>query len=123
MSLIKKTSSIDGLGIFTSKFINSGEVFYRIPTDSISSTPKTRFARIGENCYVNDPEILNYINHSCDPNIEIDLSGPEPSLVAIVDIKPGSEITCDYNVTEIDGKRVKCNCGSNDCRGYFLREE
>jgi len=120
-TLEKRPSKIHGKGIFTTKPIKKGEVLYKVPIDKISSTSKPRYARINKGKWVSDPKVLNYINHSCDPNIKLDISKEQPILVALKDIKPNQEITCEYNKTEIDGKKVKCNCNSSNCRGYFLR--
>jgi len=122
MLLIKKKSSIDGVGIFAQEMIKSGEVFYLVPTDLVSKTPKSKFARIGGG-YVDDSQVLNFVNHSCDSNTKLDISGDKPQLVALREIDSGEEVTCDYNRTEVNGVKVKCNCGSKTCRGYFLREE
>lgn len=120
--LKKGKSSINGVGIFTEKLIEKGKVFYTVPLDVVSNTPGPGLAHIGRGLYVNDDTVLNWVNHSCDPNTALDISTDQPSLKSIKDILPGEEITCDYNKTEKgDVEEVKCNCGSANCRGFFLR--
>ena len=121
--LEKKESNIDGFGIFTTKLIKRGEFFYVIPTENTVDVPTSKFAHIGNGKWVNDTKILNWINHSCDPNTILDNLGKEPCLRTIRDIIPGEEITCDYNQTESLGVEVLCNCKSKKCRGTFLRIE
>lgn len=117
--LEKKQSKIHGTGIFAGEDIKCGQVFYQIPTERFSRAPHPNWARIGDK-FISDEKVLNYLNHSCEPNTQIVLS--PPTLVAKKDIEAGDEITCDYNKTELNGKKYKCNCGNKSCRGYFLAE-
>lgn len=121
---IKKPSRIHGTGIFTTRDIGRGETFYRISFDKLFHEPHARCARIGEALWVSDEEVLNYVNHSCNPNAFLDLTKETPRIVARCKIKTGEEITVDYNRTEgLDATRVECNCQAQNCRGYFLRKE
>jgi hypothetical protein len=117
-SLIKKASEIHGEGIFSNKKIRKGEVFYNIPLDFVFNEPKPRCAYIGKNNWVCDEEVLNYVNHSCNPNSRFDLE--TLSLLAIRAIAPEEEITVDYNLTENGNKKITCNCNNLNCRRYFL---
>ncbi|MEI6058618.1 MAG: SET domain-containing protein-lysine N-methyltransferase [archaeon] len=121
--LEKKVSSINGFGIFTNIPIKQEQIFYVIPLEKVVNVPTSRFAYIGNNKYVNDEEVLNWINHSCEPNTVLDISTQEPYLRSVRDISSGEEITCDYNQTEIDGVEILCNCKSEKCRGKFMRIE
>ncbi len=118
MFLIRKKSSIHGFGIFTTRKIMAGDIFYKIPTDMIFDKPKDRCAFLN-GIWIFDDTILNWVNHSCDPNTEI----KNNTLVARRNISAGEEITCNYNYTEIGGSRVPCNCKNKACRKYFLRKE
>lgn len=118
-----KKSNIDGRGIFTINFIPKSAVFYKVPLDSVHSAPRSHCARVGEDRYVNDGKVLNWVNHSCDPNARLDIAEEEPRLIALKDIQPNEEITCDYNLTEMGGVKIKCECGKGNCRGYFLSVE
>ncbi len=119
--LIKKKSNIHGIGIFAGEFIPKGLKFYIIPLKKIFNIPRSRCAHIGDGKYVCDKKVLNYINHSCNPNSLLDISGVQPSSVALRDIQINEEITCNYNLTEIGGKKIICKCKSNNCKGYFLK--
>lgn len=121
-NLIKKKSSIHGIGIFTEQDIKKNVVFYEVPMDLISNDPKERWAHIGKNRWVSDEKVLNYINHSCDSNSRLDISDL-PKLIAQRDIKAGEEITVNYNETEKNGEKVPCHCKSKKCKKYFLRIE
>jgi hypothetical protein len=62
------------------------------------------------------PEHLQYINHSCDPNVFFDTAHME--IRALHPIAPGEEITFFYPSTEWAMDRAfACGCGSRDCLG------
>ena len=121
--IIKKKSKIHGFGMFTSKRIKKGEVFYEIPANKIINKPKRRYAFIGNNKWVNDTKVLNWVNHSCKANTKLDISREKPALIAKRNIKEREEITCDYNKTEKNGEKISCNCGNKKCKEYFRRIE
>ncbi len=121
--LVKKRSNIHKIGVFAKSFIPKGSKFYMLPLGKILNAPKRGCAHVGNNKYLSDEIVLNWVNHSCDPNSRLDINSKEPCLVSLRDIKVGEEVTCDYSITEVMGTKVKCNCGKNNCRGYFLRKE
>lgn len=121
-NLIKNPSQIDGIGIFTNKDIKKDDAFYEVPMNFLLNKPKPKCAHIGNNIWVLDEEVLNYVNHSCSPNSTLDISA-KPRLIARRDIKSGEEITVDYNQTETGGIKIPCNCKTPNCKGYFLRKE
>lgn len=123
-ALQKKPSSIHGEGLYATRTLSAGEVFYAVPMTRFLFVPNVHFAKIGEMRWVNDPTVLNWVNHSCNPNAELVLTENEPPrLRALRDISPDEEITVDYNKTEIGGTKTPCTCGDKNCRGYFLRVE
>lgn len=122
MFLEKKKSRIHGFGIFTKKKIIKGETIHKVLLDKVFNAPKPRLAHIGNGICVSDP-VLNWFNHSCNPNAVLDISKKDPVIVATRDIEAGEEITCDYDLTEIGGVRTACNCHSHNCRKYFLKRE
>lgn len=121
--LVKKKSNIHGFGIFTKNFIPKSLKVYTIPLVKIFNAPKKKCAYIGNNRYVFDEKVLNWVNHSCNPSSVLDTNEKEPCLVSLRDIKVGEEVTCDYSITEIGGIKVKCNCRSTNCKISFLRRE
>ena len=113
--LVSRTSKINGTGIFTAEPVKRGTDFYKIPEDKILDHNHHQAARIGGNKFVWDEEVLNYVNHSCNPNTTINLTNL--TLVALRDIKADEEITCDYDFTEGDfGYHFICNCKDKNCR-------
>ena len=67
--------------------------------------------------------IAAFINHSCDPNCEIDEIRGRIYIFALRDIKAGEELTYDYNLYDGDDD-APCHCGAKNCRGtlYTLEE-
>ena len=61
-----------------------------------------------------DPSFLQYINHSCSPNVFFDTE--KMRVICIKAIAPGEAITFFYPSTEWSMKqRFRCLCGSQNC--------
>jgi len=67
-----------------------------------------------------------YINHSCDPNCESGASNGRIFIEAIRTIRPGEELSYDYQIQrdsddppDID-EVYACRCGATNCRGTML---
>jgi hypothetical protein len=73
---------------------------------------------IGEGFYLTwnpsriDPTEM--FNHSCSPNL-----GVKGQIIVVTRraIRPGEELTFDYDTTETTPQPWRCRCGSSDCRG------
>jgi SET domain-containing protein len=67
-----------------------------------------------------------FINHSCDPNCETEVSDGKIWIRAIRNIQPGAELTYDYWLEIEDGasrrrrSQYACRCGAAKCRGTML---
>jgi SET domain-containing protein len=67
-----------------------------------------------------------WINHSCRPNCEAVDDAGRIYIEAIEDIRPGEELTYDYNLlldephTPAAKKAHPCQCGAPRCRGTLL---
>ena len=65
-----------------------------------------------------------YINHSCDPNCEVEIIKNKIWIMSIKDIKKGQELSYNYGYPyDSDYKEHKCRCKSRKCIGYILAEE
>ena len=63
------------------------------------------------------------INHSCNPNCEVEGKGLKLWITTIKDIKKGEELSYDYGFGyDVDYKQFPCKCGSQNCVGYIVRE-
>jgi hypothetical protein len=70
-----------------------------------------------------------WINHSCAANCEIEEENSRVFIEARRDIRPGEELTYDYNLqigerhTRAAKREHACFCGARRCRGTMLGEE
>ena len=66
-----------------------------------------------------------YINHSCNPNCEVDIMKGEIWISSIKNIKKGDELSYDYGYTfdKEDYEDHVCNCGSKNCIGYVISSD
>lgn len=115
----KKKSKIHGTGVFTKTKIPALREFYIIPLNEVYQKPLPKMARIASNLFVNDPKVLNYVNHSCDPNSEIIIFEKKVFLKSKRKILQGEEITLDYCENEEKNNLIPCECRSKKCRNFF----
>ena len=63
------------------------------------------------------------INHSCNPNCEVEGEGLKLWIISLREIKKGEELTYDYGFGYDENyKQFPCKCGSINCVGYIVRE-
>jgi uncharacterized protein len=67
-----------------------------------------------------DHNLAKFINHSCEPNCEVNIIDNHIWIIAIKDIKKGEEITYDYSYDLEDFQDHHCKCGSKKCFGFIL---
>ena len=68
--------------------------------------------------------LAKYINHSCDPNCEVDVIKGKIWIIATQDIKKGDELSYDYGFGyDKDFRQFPCKCGSKNCCGYIVRDD
>ena len=60
-----------------------------------------------------------YMNHSCAPTSR---GVGDAFEVAVRDIEPGEELTCEYGTLNLI-KPMKCYCGASNCRGEIRRDD
>lgn len=67
-----------------------------------------------------------YLNHSCDPNCEAEISRGRVFISALRDIAVNEELCYDYayqrsgDETEADEVLYQCRCGATGCRGSIM---
>lgn len=67
---------------------------------------------------VPEPSFLQYVNHSCDPNVSFDMA--RLALVAVRDLRAGDELTYFYPSTELTmAQPFDCACGTAACVGHI----
>jgi SET domain-containing protein len=138
MKLYKiKKSNIDNKGLYAEKNIKSKKIIINykgkiITKKETDTNPKydndkaiylfnlnSRYDLDGDFKY-NDARL---INHSCNPNCEVEGKGLKLWITAIKDIKKGEELSYDYGFGyDEDYKQFVCKCGAKNCVGYIVRE-
>ena len=133
-----KKSNIDKRGLYASKNIKTGEKIIEYigrligkkeaETNSKFDNKKDIYLfNINEKWDLDGDYRWNtarLINHSCNPNCEVEGRGLKLWIVAIKDIKKGEELSYDYgfSYSKEDLKNFVCRCGSKKCCGYIVRE-
>jgi SET domain-containing protein len=132
--LIIRHSKIDSDGCYTSEPIKKRTfvVEYTGPRIPIAEAevlyekhPRTYLFGLSDGKHVIDGEgVAAFINHSCDPNCEVDEIDGRVWIIAIRNIKAGEELTYDYSLYdgELDDPSP-CFCGSKKCRGSMYSED
>ena len=64
-----------------------------------------------------------YINHSCAPNCEVDITRRNIWIVAIRDILAGEELSYNYGYGINRYGEFPCHCKATNCMRYMLAEE
>ena len=143
--IILKKSKIHGKGVYAAANIKKGEKVIEYVGDKITKKEGERWAQRqielskgnpGEGAvyifelnrkYDIDGNVdwnpAKYINHTCDPNCEIDIKNDHIWIVATKAIKKGEEISYNYGYDIEDHKDHVCKCGSTNCIGYILDEK
>ena len=98
------------------KYLNSNRtgsvyIFELNKKYDIDGTPKYNKAR--------------YINHSCDPNCEVEIINNEIWICSIKKIHKGEELTYDYGYEfdKDDFRDHVCKCGSKNCIGFIISSD
>lgn len=106
----------------------TGEIICAFSASAVSSVPSYLTVQTGIDKHITlSPEFLQYMNHSCVPNVFFDTQRME--LICLRDIAPGDEITFFYPSTEWEmAQPFLCQCGHAECLqiiqgASFLREE
>jgi len=134
----RKKSGINNLGLFAKTDIKKGEKVIEYKgrkfthkqveeNDRFDNSKAIYLFTLNER-YVLDGDTktntAKYINHSCDPNCEVDIINGKIWIIAIKDIKKGDELSYDYGFGyDADFRQFPCKCGSKNCCGYIVRDD
>ena len=66
-----------------------------------------------------------YINHSCNPNCDVDIIDNKIWIISIKKIEKGQELSYDYGYPfdKDDYHDHKCKCGSSNCIGFIVSQD
>ena len=123
-----RASSIDGKGCFASRRFPKGRKIAEYAGERITTREAERRAQSRRRlriCAIDRRWSLDgarggngthYINHSCRPNSYMRITRGHILFMALRDIRPGEEITIDYETT-LHSDKKKCRCNAPGCRG------
>lgn len=140
-----KQSSIHNNGIFAKVPIKKGERIIEYAGEKVSKAEGDRRADQQEARHKADPSkgrvyvfelndkydidgdvpynLAKYMNHSCDPNCDVDIGENDIWIIADRDIAAGEELTYNYSYDLEDFEDHPCRCGSRRCVGYIVDED
>lgn len=132
MALVVRPSRIHSVGVFTTTPIRKGARIVEYAGPRITpeeadrlydGAPRTYLYGLEDGKTIIDGEGLGaYLNHSCDPNCEMDEIKNRAWIFALRDIAAGEELLWDYNLYD-DEAPAPCHCGSTKCRGTMYSRE
>ena len=138
LKYFRKKSGINNWGLFAAKNIQKGEkvIEYKgkkythkeVENDERFDNSKAIYLFTLNKKTVLDGTIKSntakYINHSCNPNCEVDIIKGKIWIIAEKDIKKNNELSYDYGFGyDEDYKQFPCKCGSKMCCGYIVRDD
>lgn len=124
--IYRKKSGIHNYGVFAAKDIPAGERVVQYTGQKMTyavaeKKPNQDYLfELNSRYQIDGRNIARYVNHSCDPNCDSDVTGGKIWIIAWRDIEKGEEITYNYGYTIKEGLKYPCLCGQKNCIGYIL---
>ena len=127
-----RKSKIDGRGCFATAPFKKGRKIAELTGERVSRVEAARRMRGRRRLHIcaidsywgidgsRGGNGLHYVNHSCAPNSYMRATRGHLLFIALRDIRPGEEITCDY-VTTYHPDDYRCRCKAPNCRGTINR--
>ncbi len=105
--------------LFALRSFQPGEVIADFSAGTISAEPTYLTVQVGNHKHITlQPEFLQYINHSCDPNVFFDTTTLQ--LVALKNIQEQDEFCFFYPSAEWKmTQSFDCYCGASNCIGQI----
>ena len=112
---VRQKISNEQNALFSLRPYQPGEVIADFSAGTISAEPTYLTVQVGVGKHITlQPEFLQYINHSCDPNVFFDTTSMQ--LVALRELDKEEEMTFFYPSTEWEmTQSFNCYCGSPVC--------
>ena len=109
--------------LLATKAFQQGDVISKFGASEVHEVPSRYTVQVNEEEHIIlHPEFLQYINHSCNPNVFFNTSTME--LEALRNIEPGDEFTFFYPSTEwFMAEPFACHCGEENCIGIIKVEK
>lgn len=116
---IRESQTTGNKSLYATVEFKSGEIISNLGHKEILDRPNYLTVQISDSQHIMlDPEFLQYINHSCNPNVFFDTQ--KRVVIALRNIEIGEEFTFFYPSTEWSMDRgFDCICQSENCLGYI----
>ena len=103
--------------LFACRSFQAGEIIIDFSAGTIASEPTYLTVQVGVGKHITlQPVFLQYINHSCEPNVFFNTSTMQ--LTALKEIRANEEFSFFYPSTEWQMiQPFHCYCGSPECLG------
>ena len=142
-----KNSSVHGSGVFATKNIPKNTNIIQYIGEKVTKSEGDRRSSTRIKKYLNSPlkgsvyifelnkkydidGLVNnnkarFINHSCNPNCEVDIINGQIWISSIKNIKKGEELNYDYGYPfdPDDFRDHVCRCGSKNCIGFIISSD
>ena len=131
----QKRSSVEGNGLFANRYIGKGKRVIQYTGDKVKKKigykraekhlPKIFIFELNHH-YLIDGKVrwnpARFINHSCNPNCDIEIENNEIWVISLKNIKKNQELNYNYGYSfdSVDVAEHPCRCGSKNCVGYIL---
>ena len=105
--------------LFSIASFQPADIICKFDASAILQTPSYLTVQVGIDEHIClQPSFLQYINHSCFPNIFFDTTNFK--VVCLRAVKPGDELCYFYPATEWEmAQPFQCVCGNNNCLDYI----
>jgi hypothetical protein len=116
---VRRRITNDQNALFALQSFHPGDVIADFGAGTIASEPTYLTVQVDVGKHITlQPEFLQYINHSCDPNVFFNTTTMQ--LVALREIGIEEEMTFFYPSTEWEMVQpFNCYCGSHACLGQI----
>lgn len=119
-SFIRISSCPHGQGIYAVKNFKKGDVLFQFEGKRVSEPEiidpgqEGYYLQIGVDEYLDTTGFGRFTCHSCEPNSGLK---DDVTIIAIQDIKEGTEIVFDYSTCMLENNwTLNCHCGAPTCR-------
>ena len=112
---VMKNENSGEQSLISNKIYQKGAIITDFSAATTTSTPTYLTVQTGENIHITlHPKFLQYINHSCAPNVFFDTT--QMQLIALENIFKGDEFVFFYPSTEWKmNQPFECHCSSTHC--------
>jgi uncharacterized protein len=120
-----RISKIHHRGVFAALDIKKGvrviQYTGRILTLEQSDRSQSDYIfQLNSKTFIDGKNTARYINHSCEPNCEVEIAGGKIWIKSTRAIKKGEELLFSYSYDLEESKDYPCVCGTKKCVGSIL---